>query len=221
VPAWEEFNWGSRGPHYRVGGVIVAHFFWENTIQVNLYGHDESNDMLLNVFHVLAPGPVAASDCDAVAGAVGGWCTSTYSTTWALNISSDRVVATDVSVLDSFQSEIAANASGGLLGAAVPSNVTLAVKKSTGLRGRANRGDWYTWPCTVDQLESLDSNLFLASHRDACVAALENLIAALNTAGYALVVASEATGLTHVVKHFVATDRAVDSQRRRLRGRGR
>lgn len=221
MPAWVEFNWGSRGAAYRVGGVIVAHFNWPNTMQVNLYGHDESNDELLNVFHVLAPDVVTETDTDAVAGIVFNWVENHYKNIWALNISSDRVVVTDVSTVNSVQSELPCNFAGTLVGPAVSSSVTLAVKKSTGFAGRANRGDWYTWPATEDQLEPLDSNLFLESHRDACVTVLEDLRTQLEAGGYNLVVASEATGNTRVVKHFVATDRAVDSQRRRLRGRGR
>jgi hypothetical protein len=221
VPTWTEFNWGSRGLQYRVGGIIVAHRYWANTMQVNLYGHDERNGMLLNVFHVLAPEGVSEADCDAVAAAVADWTNGNYNNCWAEDISSDRVVVTDVSVLNSFQSELAVRAAGSLLGAAIPSQNTLAVKKSTGFAGRAYRGDWYVWPPTVSQLEPLDGNLFLESYRDTCVSQLEGLITILNTAGYNLVVASQANGLTTVVKHFIATDRLVDSQNRRGGGRGR
>jgi hypothetical protein len=199
----------------------VAHFFWPLTMQVNVYGHDESNDELLNVFHVRAPDDVTEASCIAVAAAVAGWVAGDYKQTYAVNISSDRVVVTDVSVVDSFQAEQAVTVAGELIGAAVPSNVTLAVKKSTGLAGRANRGDWYTWPCSENQLETLDSNLFLESHRDNCVTRLETLRTTLEATGFELVVASRATGNTVLVKHFIAVDRAVDSQRRRLRGRGR
>lgn len=221
MPTWVAFNWGSRGLNYKVGGVIVADSLWPKTCQVNLYGHDESNDMLLNVFHVSTPDAPTDGDVAAIADVVKTWNEGQYRNVWAENISSDRVVVTDVSAVDSYQTEVPSNTSGGLIGEAVPSNVTLAVKKSTGKRGRANRGDWYTWPCTNNQLETLDSNLFLESHRDACVTVLNALLAALLDAGYPMVVASEATGGTREVKTFVATDRAVDSQRRRLRGRGR
>lgn len=221
MPAWVPFNWGSRGLHYKVGGVIVADFFWPKTVQVNVYGHDESNDELLNVFHVATPDAVTDSNVADIAATVRTWTLNFYRNVWAENISSDRVVATDVSTADSFQTELIANTSGGLIGAAVPSNVTLAVKKSTGRSGRSNRGDWYTWPCTVNQLEVLDSNLFLESHRDACLTNLNELLTDLLDAGFQMVVASEATGLTRAVQTFVCTDRAVDSQRRRLKGRGR
>jgi hypothetical protein len=221
VPAWEEFNWGSRGLHYKVGGVIVAHFFWPNTMQVNLYGHDERNGLLLNVFHVLSPDPVDAAACAAVAAAVGDWTNGNYNNCWAENVSSDRVVVTDVTVLNSWQKELTVNAAGTLIGATVPSQNTLAVKKSTGLSGRAYRGDWYVWPPTISQLEVLDGNLFLESYRDTCVNQLNILISILNTAGYTLVVASQATGQITPVDAFVATDRLVDSQNRRGGGRGR
>lgn len=199
----------------------MAHFFWPNTVQVNLYGHDESNGMLLNVFHVRTPDVPTDADVAAIAAVVKTWNEGQYRNIWALNVSSDRVVATDVSQINGEQAELTTNTSGGLIGLAVPSDNTLAVKKSTGKAGRANRGDWYTWPATSAQLEELDSNLWLESHRDACVNILNALRTALDTAGYPMVVASEATGLTRVVKAFVATDRAVDSQRRRLKGRGR
>jgi hypothetical protein len=221
VPTWVEFNWGSRGAAYRVGDVIVAHYTWADTLQVNVYGHDESNNMLLNVFHVHTADVPTQADCDAVAASVADWMNGVYNNTFALNISTDRVVVTDVSAIDSWQAEVPVSAAGTLAGVAVPSNVTLAVKKSTGRAGRANRGDWYSWPCTTAQLETLDSNLFLMSHRDAVVSALNQLRTQLTDAGYPMVVASKASGLTRELLTFVATDRAVDSQRRRLRGRGR
>jgi len=221
VPAWEEFNWGSRGLHYKVGGVIVAHMLWPDTMQVNVYGHDPRNGMLLNVFHVKSPSPVDETVCDAVAVAVADWVNGNYNNCWAENVSSDRVVVTDVTAVDSFQSELPVNASGTLVGVAVPSQNTLAVKKSTGKSGRANRGDLYVWPATTAQLEILDANLFIESYRDTCLSELNELITILNGAGFALVVASQATGLTRVVKSFVVTDRLVDSQNRRGGGRGR
>lgn len=199
----------------------MAHFFWPSTLQVNVYGHDESNNMLLNVFHVSTPGLPSLAACEAVAALVADWVDGNYNNTWAENISSDRVVVTDASEIEGAQAELAVTVAGTLVGTAVPSNVTLAVKKSTGVTGRANRGTWYSWPCTSNQLEVLDSNLFLESHRDAVVTSLNNLKDLLHTAGYDIVVASKASGATPVVVNFVATDRAVDSQRRRLRGRGR
>jgi len=221
MPTWEEFNWGSRGLQYRVGEVIVAHFFWAETMQVNLYGHDERNSMLLNVFHVGAAGAITETTCDQVAAAVADWVSGGYNNCWAENISSDRVVVTDVSAINSFQAELPVSVSGTLLGEALPSQNTLAVKKSTGLSGRANRGDWYVWPATTGQIELLDGNLFTESYRDTCVNQLNELITILNDAGYFLVVASKATGQTRLVKTFVATDRLVDSQNRRGGGRGR
>jgi hypothetical protein len=221
MPAWTEFNWGSRGLHYKVGGVIVPHYFFPNTMQVNLYGHDERNGLLLNVFHVLSPDAVDAAACSAVAAAVADWTSGNYNNCWAENISSDRVVVTDVTVLNSYQAELAVNVAGTLLGAALPSQNTLAVKKSSGLSGRAYRGDWYVWPPTISQLEVLDGNLFLESYRDTCVNELNALITILNAAGFNLVVASQAAGQVTPVAAFIATDRLVDSQNRRGGGRGR
>jgi hypothetical protein len=194
---------------------------WTNTMQVNLYGHDERNGQLLNVFHVTSPSPVDETACDAVAAAVADWANGNYNNCFALDVSTDRVVVTDVSVVDGDQSEVAVTAAGTLIGAPLPSQNTLCMKKSTGKKGRANRGDFYVWPATGEQLEPLDGNLFQESYRDTCVSETNALITILNAAGFALVVASQATGLTRVVKAFVAVDRLVDSQNRRGGGRGR
>jgi hypothetical protein len=201
--------------------VIVAHFFWPDTMQVNVFGHDERNGMLQNIFHVHSDVTIDESVCADVAAIVNTWVSGTYTGCYAENISSDRIIVTDVSLADGDQAEQPSNHAGSLLGIALPSQNTLAVKKSTGKRGRANRGDWYVWPATVDQIEVLDGNLFLESYRDTCVAALNLLLTNLNGGGYNMVVASQATGLTRVVKSFVATDRLVDSQNRRGGDRGR
>lgn len=221
VPTWEEFNWGSRGLHYKVGGVIVAHMIWPNTLQVNVYGHDERNAQLLNVFHVRTPDTPDGAMCAAVAGIVGTWVGNSYKNLWQLEISSDRVVVTDVSVVDGDQAEVVSNHSGTLIGTPLPSQNTLAVKKSTGKKGRANRGDWYVWPPSTAQLEELDGNLFLESYRDSCLGELNGLLGNLSDNNFPMVVASQATGLTRVVTTFVAVDRLVDSQNRRGGGRGR
>lgn len=199
----------------------MAHMTWPQAMQVNVYGHDERNGMLLNVFHVLAAEEVTEDDCDAVATAVADWVDGDYNACWAENCSSDRVVVTDVSVINGAQSELPVSVAGQLIGASIASQNTLAVKKSTGKSGRANRGDWYVWPATASQFELLDGNLFLESYRDTCVDKLNNLKANLATAGYTLVVASQSTGTTKPVKTFVAVDRLVDSQNRRGGGRGR
>lgn len=221
VPTWEEFNWGSRGLHYKVGGVIVAHMTWDLTMQVIVYGHDERNSELLNVFHVHSNDIIDGAVCADVANIVGTWVGNSYKNLWQLEISSDRVVVTDVSVVDGDQAEVPSSHSGTLIGTPLPSQNTLAVKKSTGKKGRANRGDWYVWPPSTAQLEELDGNLFLESYRDSCLGELGLLLGNLNDNGYAMVVASQSTGLTRVVKTFVAVDRLVDSQNRRGGGRGR
>lgn len=220
MPGWVFFNWGSRGPHYKVGGVYVADFLWEDTLQINVYGHDAANNLLLNVFHVNTPTTPTLADCEAVANLVVDWVDGGYNNCYAETTSSDRVVVTDVSAINSWQAEQIVTAAGQLVGAPLSSNDTLAVKKSTGRRGRPYRGDWYVWAPTSSQIELLDGNLFLESYRDTCVSQLNILRTTLEAEGYLLVVASEATGETTVVRTFVAVDRKVDSQRRRLSGRG-
>src|SRR5690349_4342093 len=140
VPAWVPFNWGSRGPAYNVGGIFVMPQLFPNTLQVDLRGHDESNDLLLHVFHVRTPAAPTLTDCTNVATAVGNWVESDYKTLLPPNISVDDVIVTDVSAVDSFQTDLPLNKAGTAIGIPAPSNVTLSVKKQTGRSGRSYRG---------------------------------------------------------------------------------
>ncbi len=113
---------------------------------------------------------------------------------------------------------------GGNGSTAEPSNVTLAVKFTTNTRGRSYRGRTYHIGLTQNQVQgnviSVGQALYM---RDGYFA----LIQAMITAGYQLVVASRrsagaprVTGISTVIID-VQVDITLDSQRRRLPGRGR
>lgn len=107
---------------------------------------------------------------------------------------------------------------------ALPNNVTLAVKWSTGLRGRSFRGRTYHIGLTED---AVAGNTISAGHLSFLIGAYEALIDDLAGLPADLVVASRisngverTTGVTTQVSG-VSIDATVDSQRRRLPGRGR
>lgn len=113
------------------------------------------------------------------------------------------------------------NVSAGIL----PGNATMTVKFGTGLSGRAKRGRNYVIGLTEDQVAGDDVAPATVS---AYVAAYENLQTLLVAEGFAHVVASRANctdpetpcqGETYTVINY-SSDGVVDSQRRRLAGRG-
>lgn len=111
-----------------------------------------------------------------------------------------------------------------------PGNVTMSVSFRTALRGRSFRGRNYAIGLTEDQV---DGNSFVTGLTPLWQAAYTALIPAAVGAGWLWVVASRfsgvdgsgnpiprAAGVTTPVTSVVVVDDHVDSQRRRLTGRG-
>lgn len=120
--------------------------------------------------------------------------------------------------------QTAANHTGQLADKALPGNVTVAVKWSTGLGGRSFRGRSYHVGLTQAQV---DLNALTAAAQTAIQTAYANLLVAVNgIAGHAMVVVSyahnkfwrDAAVATPIIRATLNGD--VDSQRRRLNGRG-
>lgn len=110
---------------------------------------------------------------------------------------------------------------------AQPNVASLAIKKSTGVPGRNGRGRWY-WPAwNANQYSA--QNLILASAADSWVAALAAMQAAIEAGTYPCKVgivskivggAPRPNGVFYQITGWSYTDLTVDSQRRRLPGRG-
>jgi hypothetical protein len=112
---------------------------------------------------------------------------------------------------------------GGDTTGSLPNNVTLAVKWLTGLSGRSFRGRTYHIGLSKDQVAD---NIVVATPLAAIVAAYNTLISDTTSAGRFMAVASSITGgaprTTGVMTPIVSAtaDNTIDSQRRRLPGRG-
>lgn len=159
---------------------------------------------------------------DAVDGAVG----SDY-----LAILSDQVsyVNTHVRGLtSSVDLEGVANASastGGDSDSPLPSNATLCVSLRTGLTGRSARGRFYSVGATFGDV--LTADVFTAAYVAAVVATIVAISTQAGAAGWTLVVLSRrnagvalTAAVARPVTQIYAVDNNVDSQRRRLKGRG-
>lgn len=108
--------------------------------------------------------------------------------------------------------------------AALPNNVTVAVRWTTEQRGRSYRGRTYHIGLTENHVTA---NALISTVQTSLITAYNQLIVDVTTAGWVLVVASRfsnnaprVTGLATPIT-AATLDPTVDSQRRRLPGRGR
>lgn len=106
----------------------------------------------------------------------------------------------------------------------VPNSVALCVSFRTAQRGRSYRGRNYVAGWTVD---SVTGNTFNSTKANAIKDAYEDLLVGLNDGEYQWVIASRyangqprTTGVWSYVTAVTLVDLTVDSQRRRLPGRG-
>ena len=221
--AWDLFQWGSRGLWYTTGveGIYMAHILIPGGIRVVLQTRDDQGSVLMNTMHVRVPDPPTSHEqCVAAAGVVKEWWDSQYRHLCNNQITGYQVIATATDAVPAFQHAIGLDTAGDRTGPAVTTSVTLAVKAQTGIAGRRHRGRVYLLPATMLDLEPLDPDLFIDSYRVAAEGVWNNLIGNFNTATLLMGVGSYADAKIYPIASFIAVDRNVDSQRRRLRGRG-
>lgn len=136
------------------------------------------------------------------------------------------VVALDVDTSDSFTFELPVGSNGTALGEALPGNVTLAVKFLTGFSGRSRRGRMYWLQLTEGQVDgdTVDEE-FLPDLLNGVAQFFQAIETAMATVTHVVVSycndgawlsSALITGVTGYTSEGI-----VDSQRRRLTGRGR
>lgn len=181
-----------------------------------------------NIFHVRKATPYSAADLVALRTLVDSWDNVSWASRRITTVTLFRIIC---KALDSLGSPLEdytlpTPRAGGTVATPVPSNVTWAVKKATGLTGRSFRGRWY--------MVGLGGANYDMATQQVTVATANGIISALNTlrtnlaaAGHTLGVVSyrtagdwRAEGLFTPITAFVYTDLVIDSQRRRLPGRG-
>lgn len=171
-----------------------------------------------------------------------GWTTATATTLannlitwWTVNVKPQvvaeleliEVVVSDLNVADSFQVTVPSptpHPVGSASGEGFPNNVSLTISLRTANRGRSFRGRNYLVgiPENVGSLSQVTS-----AYAAAVQAAWNTIPASTASAGGVWVVASRfhnklprVTGVTTPITAVVIVDNFVDSQRRRLPGRG-
>lgn len=220
--AWSLFRWGSRGLYWKtdVEGIYVAHIPIAGGIRTVLQAENNiTGQEYLNVFNFKAPGSgVSAADCAAVNTFMTVWWNNNYRHMCAILVVGRQVVSTGMDVFPAAQATGVLAFPGDRAGVITTSGTTLAVKFATGVASRRHRGRHYSFPAVQNDVAG-DS--FTGAYVTALVGVWDNLIASAQTAGYPLVIASLADAALYPVSNAVAVDATIDSQRRRLPGRGR
>jgi hypothetical protein len=193
----------------------------------------KANQKCANVFYVTVSATVTDTLLDTIGAAVKSWWVANVLPSMTPDVTLNSITVTDVSVAGGLGIEyttglpITGTNSGGIL----PNNVTLAVKLTTGFAGRSNRGRQYLIGLPANDLTSDGQHISTAT-ASAIKGWYDSLISDMVTAGAVLVIASlyhgvdslhkpipRTTGVTHPVAG-VSVDTTMDSQRRRLPGRG-
>lgn len=198
-----------------------------NVCSVELvYGYE--GQIMENVYHVQFPATPTTTSQASVAAAFVSWFGSYLRGVTANPCFLLKILVTDLTTVTSGGIEYVTGLPiPGTNGEDMsPGNVTVAVKWLTGIRGRSFRGR--TYHVGLNRSMYTASTLFDAS-RAALVSAYGELLTIIGglTGGYSLVVlsrrAAKAPRITAVASIItsVAVDPTLDSQRRRLPGRGR
>lgn len=190
--------------------------------------YTQQGQFVENVLHIQFPAPPTPTSMSTVAAALVTSHGAHLKTAQATTVSLVRIIMTDLSSVNAGGIEYTtglpiAGTSGGTES---PMNVTLAIKLLTGFRGRSYRGRLYH----VGLVEGAYTGSTMIP---ATLTSIKNVYDALRSdiaaipGGYSLVVVSRRenknwriTGVATIVT-AVDVDSTLDSQRRRLPGRGR
>jgi len=197
----------------------------ENTAKIELV-YQQENEIVENVFHVLLPTQPTADDLTDICDVFTAWWDVQMQPLVHLGVNLIKILARDLTVEDGVAIEYTTGLPlTGTAGNPLPNNVTLAIKWSTGLAGRSFRGRTYLVGLPDSALDS-NVNQITSTYASSLDGAAENLIDLITGDGWSLAVASffhnNAPRTSAVVTPITAAfvERNVDSQRRRLAGRG-
>lgn len=196
-----------------------------NTCRVELR-FTQNSQLLANVFHVQSEGAWNVTDMQNLGAAFVEWYDS-FRTVVCNQVTLREIDIRDLTTASGLG--ILYNTGLPLLGTlaspAMPNNVSVAIKWGTGLTGRSFRGRTYHIGLTEGQVVNSEVDSAFAAPILSGYNALPPIIA---TAGFTMVVASRYTnnaprvvGVTTPVLNASYADTVIDSQRRRLPGRGR
>lgn len=179
-----------------------------------------------NVYHVAVGAPPTSTSMNAIAAAFKTWWLAHLQAMEPTQVSVDNIIVTDLSsqLGGTVDYVTGLPISGTNATPTAPMNVTVAIKWLTGNRGRSYRGRSFHIQLRTDQYTGSVLN---GTNAADLTTNYNALITAITAGGWMLAVASRIqnkvpriTGLATFITGL-AVDPVIDSQRRRLPGRGR
>lgn len=199
-----------------------------NTVLIRLIG-DLSGELAINdMAFTKDPGPLVGLDVVDITAAIGDWWSTAVVPLLDDRYFFEQAVGVDQTAPASFKHTAGYAVSGGVSGGGAPNNVSFCVSFKSGLAGRSGNGRNFL---PGIPLQYLSGNLVNEEPLANLLAAYNPLVAGgegVLPADWKWVVISRQAagvkrpvGIPFGVVSAVATDNIVDSQRRRLPGRGR
>lgn len=197
-------------------------------VQIKFEGRIDNQQTINDLYFRSTIGPRSAADVQLLNGQLASWYAGFIAPQLNVGWTGVRAIARGLTNEIGFTAEASmATAAGAVTGEAMPNNVSMAVKFSTGLAGRSNHGRNYV-PALSDSI--VDGNNIDPDWATAVVDAYAQLIfpGSVLPGGWIWVVVSRrtngdwrTTGVFQEVLAVSVTDLIVDSMRSRLPGRGR
>jgi hypothetical protein len=167
------------------------------------------------------------AECQSVATMGATWWLGNVQDLVPLNLSLRQVEAVSIAEQNGPQATFSSGlpAAGTFAQPSLPNNIAFCVSLRTGLTGRSARGRWYWAGLTEAQV--VDNTVDTGTVTD-IVAAIDNLLGAINALNADPILVSYNSGggprpggpVKFIITDALAVDSFVDSQRRRLPGRG-
>lgn len=179
-----------------------------------------------NLYFRKSSGEFSLADLELLSDAMANWWIANIAPTVAADLTLRNVVATSLedAIAPQFTSNAGLPASGTLGTPALPGNVCLCVSFRTGLTGRSARGRNYQGGLSEG---SVSGNVVTAGVVAALTVAYQQLLNPVVTEGFIWVVVQRysegvqlPSGVARTIASVLVVDSVVDSQRRRLTGRG-
>ena len=188
-----------------------------------VFVYTQNNETLINTVHALRIGGYSLVQITNLAVAMDGVMASDILTEVVDECTYERTEVRGLDTENDFAATVSTSSGpGDLVGPGLPNNVTLAIKRASGLTGRSARGRWFWCGLAASDLAG-DENQINAVNGSQKVSQLEDLRVAIGAAGWQAVIVSRFTGgaardpaVTFPWVTTVLVNTAIDSQRGRL-----
>lgn len=194
----------------------------EVQVRATYSGQQVMNRIMVDVLHTPTQG-----DLNTITAAVGAWWVGNVKALVAPTVSLREVYAKTLEVANGPQATFSSGLpdAGTATGGGLPNSTSLAVSLRTGLTGRSARGRWFWYGFTEGQVTDNTVDSGVATSIVACI---DNLLSTITGLSSVPVIVSYISGgaprvggpVYFPITDALLVDPIVDSQRRRLPGRG-